>query len=44
MDTKLTYQLAQTEQLQIKPSSGATVVRSLSKTAVTVSRAKAAGR
>jgi hypothetical protein len=42
MDTKLTYQLAQTEQL--KPSSGATVVRCLSKTAVTVSRAKAAGR
>jgi hypothetical protein len=45
MDTRPAYQLAQTEQLQIKPSSGATFVRSLSpKAAVTVSRAKAAGR
>jgi WD40 repeat protein/uncharacterized caspase-like protein len=37
MDVRPTYQLAQTASLQIKPSSGATVVRSLSpKTAVTV--------
>ena len=37
MENKPTYQLAQTAQLQIRPSNGATVVRSLSaKTAVTV--------
>jgi WD40 repeat protein/uncharacterized caspase-like protein len=37
METKPTYQVKQTAQLQIKPSNGATVVRSLSaKTAVTV--------